>query len=340
VSLGTRVPDVGRVLERLGIVSNRRGSKAWSEQCPLARHETHNPDHRFANWFIRAEGTRSGQHHCFSCKGGGSLADLVIDVLKIDTGDSRDDVAAARHWLATIEEQEPPAPYLRVRFEAMRPQGFRLPPGVDPHVPLEQWNSVPRAYLEGRGIGRQQVQLWGVCCAHEGRLAGRIVFPTFNMRGQLANYTARTFVGDEKRYLAASTWEGPDLSALYGEHLWPRDSGKRSGVVVFEGAINGLAIERALACPQGQFAHVCLAGLSGSQLGPAQAAKLATFRRIVVATDPDQAGEGVGDELRVALEGPPGRRRCEVRRVRYPGGADAAETQQGELLAALAQCLI
>jgi hypothetical protein len=97
--------------------------------------------------------------------------------------------------------------------------------------------------------------------------------------------------------------------------------------------LNGLAIERALAGVEGR---VELAGLSGSKFDHRKAGKLATFRRLLVATDPDDAGDGAYAEIAGTLG-----RRCEVARFAYPHrGRDAVDTPPPDLAAALAEAIL
>lgn len=329
---------VGEVLEKLGVPAERRGRRWWAEQCPLPSHGKPNPAHRHQNFFVRSEESeeRPGQFFCFSCKGGGTLVQLVEEL----KGLGRDE---ARAWLAAIGDRPPP-PVLRVRYDVAGPRRFRLPAGVE-FRPMAEWNSVPRAYAERRGITPEQVEAWGIGVAHEGRLAGRIVVPIRDWRGRLANYSARTFVDHEVRYLAAETREKPDLSAMWGEERWA-PMGDRRIVVVVEGALNGLAFDRAL----GDALPVSIGALQGSDLdgegGHRKLAKLATFTTVVVATDPDKAGEKAGRQVFAALsrtrrmiEPDPAQVVLDVRRFVYPDARDAAELDPAVLKAEVMRCL-
>jgi len=329
------VTPVGLVLEKLGLQSRRQGRRWWTESCPLPTHGPQNPAHRYQNFFIRDDESeeRPGQFWCFSCHNGGVLVQFVEAV----RGCNRDE---ARAWLATIGDRPPP-PVLRVRFDPTGPRTFRLPAGVE-FAPLSGWNTVPREYALKRGLTAEQVERWGVGVAHEGRLKDRIVFPIRDQKGRVANYSARTFVDDPVRYLAASTWERPDLSVMWGEETWPSLGMRFGPVVVFEGVLNGLAIERALS---GQFAirsydgvvhdMLSLAALQGSDVDHRKLAKLATFPGIIDATDPDAAGARASRQLFASL----GRRDRKVVRMPYPDKRDAAELEPGFLREMVASCL-
>jgi hypothetical protein len=221
-----------------------------------------------------------------------------------------------------------------VRFDPVGPRGepFRLPSGVQ-SGPLDTWPGIPGTYARLRGITPDQVARWQIGYAYDGRLAHRLVLPIWDGAGRLANYAARTFVDDETRYLAAHEREHPDKSALYGEHLWGALPERRFGLV-FEGALNGLALERALR----QFVRVVdadripdLVGLSGSRFDHRKAAKMATFAKLLIATDPDKAGDESAAEIAGALG-----RRVECVRFEYPRrGADALDTPPAELADAM-----
>jgi hypothetical protein len=315
------------VLQRLGIEAKRIGSRWWGERCPMPEHTNQNEAHRFKNMFVRADGHRAaGLWHCYSCQAGGKLVELVMKVRGCEFREALD-------WLRDVEEAPAPSPVVRVRYEEIGvTRRFEMPGGVE-FAPLAAWNSVPRAYVVGRGLTAQQVERWGVGYALMGKLDGRIVFPIVDAGGRLANYAARTFVGDEVRVKAADErWEHPDTSAMLGEVHWPKSAVERARAtcVVFEGAFSGLAIERALRGRAGLY----LAGLQGSDVAnPRRALKLSAFGRVVSAADPDRAGDRVSDDLAAAL------RRVPFVRFRYPGKVDAADTPEDELAAALAEQL-
>ena len=317
--------SVERVLERLGVAARLEGKRWWAERCPHPDHAAHNPAHAFKNMFVHANGTeKAGLWHCYSCKSGGRLIELVMALLALE-GD--DGFRSAIAWLRDVEEAPALAPVVRVRFQPIgyRAGRFQIPAEVE-WSPLPEWNSVARRYAESRGIDAAQVERWRIGVAFEGRLSGRIVFPICDQGGAAVNYAARTFVGDETRYLAASEWERPDLSAMLGEHLWPGRAEElaRSVLVVFEGAITGMAIERSLR--RLQVARACVAGLQGSDIDNRRIAKFALFGAVVAATDPDSAGDKAAAMPWLSLT----RKRIPFARVTYPDARDAADLDRDE----------
>lgn len=303
--------DVPRVLERLGIQAKRRG-REWEALCPNPEHQDRSP-----SWRIRDEpgATRHGYHHCWPCGFGGTVVDLVQKVLGIE--DFRD----ARAWIedgAPVEQKEVVGVELRVQPPALR---FRLPVDVR-FGPLEKWPGPARDYVRGRGIEDWQVERWGIGYATEGRLHGRVVFVLRNAAGRPQGYSARTFVGDPKRFLEPEDLERASPTAMFGEQHWPPlDAGGRrsSAVFVFEGAIKALAAEAALP-------GLYVAATTGSEVRPLHATKLSTFDRVCLVGDDDKAGNKVSDQLAAQLV-----RHCEPERLVLPRGLDADELPRDEL---------
>lgn len=278
---------VAQVLKKLGIeVISQRGERLTA-RCPLhADPSRHKNGDRNPSWSIQE---KTGVHFCFSCKYSGNLLQLISDRLEISEFE-------AQLFLSTIEEQgfhgglDP----LRVVIKSHRKKKFELPSEVV-FLPFEQWHKLPARYVQERSIEPWQVDRWGLGYALEGKLLGRIVLPVRDQRGQVVNYAARTFVDDEKRYLAADSRSHFDPTVLFGESKWSElgDLGS-SFVVVTEGILNALAIERACS-------GIAVAALCGSHIHARHISKLSKFGKVIVATDPDPAGEQAADQLMFAL---------------------------------------
>jgi DNA primase len=56
-------------------------------------------------------------------------------------------------------------------------------------------------YLSSRGIGRREILKWKIGYCKEGRYAGRIIVPSFDVDGDLNYFIARSYVGHTRRYL-------------------------------------------------------------------------------------------------------------------------------------------
>ncbi len=297
------------LLKALGIEATRRGREWWA-LCPNPSHADRHP-----SWRIRDSplSSKHGSFKCWPCSFGGGPGDLIAKVRDIS-------LPEALRWLEDLHKGLADAKPVDVfRWESMPlfREPFRLPPEtlVDPY---ESWPSVVRGYVEGRGITVDQVERYRLAYALHGRCAGRIIIPSCDVDGAIHNYTARTFVGAEKRYLAADGREKPNLGCVFGEEFWPPlqpapdGTMRRPGAVAaLEGAINGLAVERAV--PDLPFAVI-----DGSNPRVEHFAKLATFSDVLLLTDPDYAGEVAAEMLSCGLG-----RHTRVVRVIFPSGTDA-----------------
>jgi DNA primase len=301
--------DVSVMLEGLGIKSRRRGGERWA-CCPFHAE-------RDASWQIRDDpgNKANGLWRCFGCGARGNPVQLVAAVLDTDTD-------AAIAWMEETGciAGEPALP-VRVTITSTRgiEAAFRLPAGVLFEPPAE-WVTPARRYVAKRGITEGQIERWGVGYSLYGRLRGRVVFPIRDGGQHVIGYTARSFIGDPKRYLEPHTKEGATSGAVFGEEHWPAH-GERGAVVLTEGAINALAIERVIEDnPEFDGHEVAIAAVRGSHFLPGHAARLATFSRVLVASDPDAAGEKLWRDVRAMLG-----RWSRVVRVTFPSGVDAAD---------------
>jgi DNA primase len=303
---------VEAVLTRLKIrfEPKPKHGRIWG-RCPY--HQDDDP-----SWFIRvAPRERYGLQHCFSCKSGGSLVDLVAHMRGLTN-------QGAQAWLDEFDEQVvdiEPAPEISRVIEIRTGSSFRMPREVI-FEPLSQWVTPARQYMTKRGVTPWQVNLHRLGYAVDGRLAGRIVIPVYKPNGTPSCYQARDFCDREKRYLYPMSEEQPDLDTLFGENQW---STHRSCVVVTEGSFNALAVERAIPDRSG----IAFAALGGSDFRSAHAFKLSTFERVILLTDSDPAGDHIADKLQAALI-----RHVGVKRVRLLGG-DANNQPEWKLRAIL-----
>lgn len=289
------------VLDALKIeIASRRGGRAWC-LCPF--HDDRSP----TSFFVRLKGARAGQSHCFACKRGGSLLALVMHVRDCDVDTARAFLKLAADGfeppLARVRFVERPAVLGRARFKM---------PGEVYFAPLAEWVTLARRYAESRGITSDEVERFSLGYAVDGRIGGRIVIPWLDSARRAAGYSARTFCDQEPKYQTPMPDENADRSVMFGEHLWPVLS-KRRVVVVTEGALNSIAVCRA--CDD-----VAVAALGGSEINSAHAVKLATFKRVVLLTDPDDAGDIAAAQLASMLV-----RYCEIERPKLPSKLDALD---------------
>jgi len=322
--------DVDRLLASLEIVPDARKSDADEvyARCPTGDHADSD-----ASFHVRrADDEKRGLWSCWSCGASGNAAQLVMMVVGVGYG-------AARTWIeehaSSVESPQTPErlPSTTVEAPPLR-RPFRLPPEVV-LAPLAEWPTPARRYAqERRGIEGWQVDRWGLGHASGGRLDGRIVLPIRDSRGRVASYAARAYAGQPIRYLTPDAREGADPSVLFGEqHAWSFPAG--SGVVVVEGALNALAVERVCEGPV-----LALGGTSGAvdkhgQLDPSVAAKLSRFRFVVCATDSDPAGDKAATAILRALSS-----YVPVARARLPEGSDPANAAPELLTTVLSEAVV
>ncbi len=298
-------------------VAKRRGRRAWA-LCPF--HDDHDP----TNFFVRIAGDHAGTYHCFGCKVGGSLIDLVMKLRKVDYKTAKAFVQSSG------KGYEPPRAKVRIveRPSFLSRKKFVLPRECILDEPLEIWPTLAKRYTVKRAITQDEITRYGLGYAVDARLAGRIVFPVrVGSSATPAGYSARSFVGAERKYLTPHETEEADLDAMFGEHLWPEDYEERDVICVTEGAINALACARAT--------DFDASSISGSDVRPGHVIKLATFKHVVLLTDPDAAGDKAARGFQSSLG-----RRAKVARVRLPQGKDAADMTLNDLRLAIDRSLL
>lgn len=288
--------DVLRLLAKLGIeVQSATGGELWG-LCPA--HADRRP-----SWSINQ---KTGVHHCFSCGWGGGPGDLVARTLGDRLAwDSRDGWQWIKDQGLLIDDSAMSLDVELYLVDSSR-KVFGLPSGVMIEG-LSSWPTPAARYIQKRQITGWQLRRWNVGYAIGGRLAGRIVFPVYDSKSRLLSYSARSFVGDECRYLTPHESEGADDAAIFGERYWPTIE-RRKRLVVVEGAIKCLAVERAVGGYQ--------AGLLGATQArnPKVISKLSTFEEVLVLTDNDKAGNEAAEYLVASLL----RHVKMIRRVKMP----------------------
>lgn len=295
------IVDVPRMLVELGIDADRRGHDFWAS-CPIPGHVDGAP-----SWHItdRQGANDHGSWHCFGCGSGGGPVALVMERIGISFGSARDWL---RDHACLVDEMA--SGDVELVLVDRRPKPPFVMPSTVRQAPLIEWPDPARRYASRRGITATMVRRCALGYAVEGRLAGRIVFPFLGEDGRPESYSGRTYTGHELRYLTPHRNEGASPDAVFGAHLWPAKE-EREVVVVGEGAINALACWRAV-----EF-KMSFGALSGSQPSPGQIGRLASFPRVLIATDPDGAGEHAAETIDVL------RRWTRVERVEIDRGQDA-----------------
>lgn len=297
---------VARVLDALKLhVEDVRGRRAWI-RCVFHQDKT------ATNFFVRLEGSYAGTFHCFSCKVKGNLIDLTKQVKNYDYENAKKFVETlgknAEPEKRRVTIAEPPPKLTRSVFKIPKDIYFE---------PMEEWVSGARRYAQNRcKITPEEVTLFRIGYAVDGRLAGRIVLPWIDERGVFGGYSARTWCDEEPKYKTPHEDDLPDATIMFGEHTW---SHEKKFIVVTEGALNVMAIRRALA--EYRFDIAAMGGSDvESTLFPQRVTKLALFKNVIVMTDSDSAGDNAAMALRRTL-----RRYVHIERPRLPDDKDALD---------------
>ncbi len=305
--------DVANLLRLLGIRAKRVGRK-YKSPCPHPAHNDSDP-----SWSI----LENGSHHCFGCSFGGGPWELVQAVKEFKTLEEAGAWLKGEGW----EYETDVANIPDVRFVNAIDTKYTLPNGVKiPSFDKSKWFPPAHNYITGpkRRVPEWQLTRWNIGYAITGRCAYRVVVPIFT-KGRLVSYVARAFVDDGRpKYDVARRDEPgaqPDL-ALFGEPAF----GDESTITIAEGVFSMLALERNGAI------NPC-AVLGASNLGPEKMSIIAKFKRALVATDPDAAGDKAFEEIRTQLL-----RYVKVERVRLTASPDDAT--DAEIRGALNECQV
>lgn len=285
----SRPTNIPLLLDKLGVKTKRAGRKLVG-LCPSPDHADSSP-----SWSIIDDGgERSGSHWCFSCGFGGGPWELAAAVLDLTIEEAGEWVTEHVHRGKNDDLELEDIPSVRIvkpvsskRVEMSLPAGVVLPT-VD-GVP---WHPRALEYLtEERRIPKWQVDRWHIGFATRGRCAWRVVVPIYT-GGLLLSYVARAFIRLPVRYDCARRGDPgarPD-AAIFGEPGW----GTGKVAVITEGVFGALAMERARAPNP-------TAILGSQSLGPEKMSRLAQrFEVILIATDPDAAGNKAAEEIEAA----------------------------------------
>lgn len=314
---------VPSLLAALRIPIVRKAGEAYWCCCP-------SPDHteRTPSWFMRERpGDRfHASFHCFGCEFAGWPVQLVQKMLGLKTQ------AEAFNWLRDMPVVEQPIPSSIEVVILPTKTALQVPPEVE-FAPFDQWPARYRDYLTGRSVV-EQATAWGLgyvptnaigADGEPSALAGRVWIPAHDAGGRLLSYTARAIGHAKRRYREPYTKENASPAAIFGELRWPVL--ERQHVVVVEGAFNAMAVERVAP-------GVAVAALMGSSLDPQQVLKLIRFGTVLLAFDPDKAGNKVRAQLRGQLA-----RYVKTRDVMMPAGQDCDSLPAEQLRALVDQAL-
>ncbi len=182
------------------------------------------------------------------------------------------------------------APRVVVKLPDDHVSEYRLPAGVSvPSVDGSDWFPPALKYLRGRAVTDAQMARWGIGFATIGEVAMRIVVPV-RTRGRLVSHVARAFTKREPRYLLPRNGRrgARNGEALFGEPALREELGV---VIPCEGVFKQLRLELAGAPNP-------VAVLGAQNLSPFKFAVLGAFPRVLVAADPDAAGDSLFEKIR------------------------------------------
>lgn len=272
--------DVPRLLAALSIAAGRDVDGAhWRARCPSPDHDDSDPSWRIVD---RQGERRHGSHKCWSCGFGGGPWELVAAVRGLELSEAGEWIRALGRGEARIDVE---APRVVIRLPTDASREYRLPAGVSvPSVDGSTWFPPALKYLRGRAVNDAQLARWEIGFATIGEAAMRIVFPV-RTRGRLVAHVARSFVNASPPYLVSAKGKRGACpgDALFGEPALDPSLGV---VIPCEGVFKHLRLELAGAPNP-------VAVLGASNLGPLKLAILSSFPRVLVASDPDHAGDAL-----------------------------------------------
>ena len=257
-----RVP-IAAVLDHYRIEGLKRSGKARLRgRCPLHGGEGRETFH---------VNTAEQVFHCFSCRAGGSVLDLVMAIEGCGLRQAAEQLSS---WRGIPIEGPQPWPRavkstVTKKIEPIPQLGFRLQ-GVDSRHP----------YLRARGIRESTAVEFGIgFYSRPGMMRHRLVIPIEDEAGRLVGYCGRSLDGGEPRYRFPPGF--PKSQLLFNLHR--AAAACRSEVIVVEGFFDCLKVYQA--------GFPCVVALMGSSLYPSQCRLLVErFRHIRLMLDGDAAG--------------------------------------------------
>jgi DNA primase len=303
-AIKSRVP-ISAVLEHYRIQGLKRSGKAHLRgRCPLHAGEGRETFH---------VDTVSQVFHCFSCRTGGSVLDLVMAIEGCGVRQAAEQLSDWRSMPAVdVEPCSTVKQTVTKKREAVPPLGFRLR-GIDSQHP----------YLNTRGIRHAIAAEFGVgFYLGPGLMQQRLVIPIEDEAGRLVGYCGRSLDGSEPRYRFPPRFSKSQL--LFNLHR--AAATRQSHVVVVEGFFDCLKVYQA--------GFRSVVALMGSSLYEPQRELLVRhFTHVNLMLDGDAAGRRASSAIAPGLS-----TRCKVDVVELADGAQPdqlSEQSLHELLAPL-----
>lgn len=277
--------DVPMLLTSLSMASKHKG-REWFALCPNPGHDDSDPSWRI----VDAPGDkRHGSHKCWSCGFSGGPWELASAVLGISLKDAGEYVQGLNRGVRTNVR----VPEVVVEMPRDEAPEYTLPNFVQiPSLDGSTWFTPALKYLQSRAVPPRFLERWDVGFALAGECAMRIVIPV-RTSGRLVSHVARTFTGRTPPYHVPKRGARGAVPAdgLFGE---PGLDMSSDYVIVVEGIFKKFRLDLA-------GAQNVVAVLGASNLTPSKVAILSSFARVIVAQDPDAAGDAMVAELRRGL---------------------------------------
>lgn len=209
--------------------------------------------------------------HCFSCRAGGSVLDLVMALEGCGLRQAAEQLSSWRRIPASGADPWPRTvkPTVTKKIESIPPLAFHLR-GVDSRHP----------YLATRGIRESTAIEFGVgFYSSPGLMQHRLVIPIQDEAGRLVGYGGRSLDGSEPRYKFPLKF--PKSQLLFNLHR--AVAARQSDVIVVEGFFDCLKVYQA--------GFPSVVALMGSSLYESQRRLLVgCFRQIRLMLDGDPPG--------------------------------------------------
>lgn len=230
-----------------------------------------------------------GEYHCFRCKAGGTVPYLMVSV---DPGfhlprkvASDEAMAIAKSYLSAYIKDicidDLSNYYEDVHTSPVNADIDRMElKGVVPFDSDDLLAKEGRLYWYSRGLSRELAIERSICFGVDGALEGRVVIPCVDIQGEVKSYTARTFIGDDLRYLTAKRSDGwdPIKKYVYGLDRVVEHESTQAHIVLVEGVFDAFSL----------WNHYYACALFGKSASKEQALKILSQypSRITILLDP------------------------------------------------------
>ena len=284
------------VLERYGVRLRKVNGTSFRSNCPL-------PSHRGKSAGTFSVNAAKNVFQCFSCTGKGNVLDFVAAMENVSV---RDAALRLTEWFPVSGERQ------RASAQAEPPPAAEAKPENKPLAFQLKGIQHDHPYLRSRGFERALSERMGVgFFPGTGSMAGRVVFPIHDEKGELVAYAGR-LVDDSLLSDEIPRWKLPKgfhkSLVLYNLHRVL--AAECDEIIVVESFWGVLACLRA--------GYENAVALMGRTVSEAQARLLERFVHIVLALDGDEPGLASSIEVGSKLLTLPHRR--SVRVVFLPDG--------------------